>query len=292
MIKSMTGYGSARGTAGGIDLTIELKSVNNRYLDTVVHSPRSFLFAEDPIKSAVQKRICRGRIDIFVTVNSYGSDDVQVKLNDSLLNSYISTLEIMSSQFSLPNDISVMSAARLPDVLSLEKTDLDSDLVLSGILDILDLALNDFDAMREREGEKLYEDILFRLAAIDGFVGDIERASPETVEAYRARLEAKMREVLENTVYDDSRVLAEVAVFSDKISVDEETVRLKSHISQLSSMLENGSPIGKKLDFLIQEFNREANTIGSKSQNSEIAYIVVELKSEIEKIREQVQNIE
>ena len=292
MIKSMTGYGSAKGTAEGLEISVELKSVNNRYLDTSVRLPRSFLFAEDAVKSSVQSHISRGKVDVFVTVDSSSADNMTVKVNEPLLKGYIEALQHISETFSLENDITTLSVSRFPDVLSVEKKDLDADAISQAICEITENALKDFDSMRLREGEKLRDDVLGRLAVIESLVGTIEAESPKTVALYRARLEQKMAEVLGNSGIDENRILAEAAIFADHIAVDEETVRLRSHMSQLRAMINGNSPTGRKIDFLIQEFNREANTIGSKCQNSDIAHIVVELKSEIEKIREQIQNIE
>ena len=292
MIKSMTGYGSAKGTVEALEITVELKSVNNRYLDTSVRIPRSFLFAEDAVKSAVQSHISRGKVDVFVSVDSSAAEDMNVKVNEPLLKGYIEAISHIAKEYELPNDMTAMSLARFPDVLSVEKKDMDADAITEGIKEIAEKALCDFDLMREREGEKLKEDVLNRLGTIDALVSTVEQKAPETVEEYRKRLEQKMAEVLGTAGIDENRILAEAAVFADHIAVDEETVRLRSHMSQLKTMINGNSPTGRKIDFLIQEFNREANTIGSKCQNSEIAHTVVDLKSEIEKIREQIQNIE
>ena len=292
MIKSMTGFGSAKGTVEGLNITVELKSVNNRYLDVSVRMPRSFMFAEEAVKSAVQRHISRGKVDVFVSVDSSDAGDITVKVNEALLKGYIDAVRSISEEYSLPADMTAFGVSRFPDVLSVEKKDLDADAISAGIVDITEHALNDFDAMRLREGEKLRDDVLGRLETISGFVADVETKSPETVKEYRARLEAKMAEVLGSAGIDENRILAEAAIFADHIAVDEETVRLRSHMSQLRKMINGSSPTGRKIDFLIQEFNREANTIGSKCQNSDIAHTVVDLKSEIEKIREQIQNIE
>lgn len=292
MIKSMTGFGSAKGTVEGLNITVELKSVNNRYLDVSVRMPRSFMFAEEAVKSAVQRHISRGKVDVFVSVDSSDAGDITVKVNEALLKGYIDAVRSISEEYSLPADMTAFGVSRFPDVLSVEKKDLDADAISAGIVDITEHALDDFDAMRLREGEKLRDDVLGRLETISGYVADVETKSPETVKEYRARLEAKMAEVLGSAGIDENRILAEAAIFADHIAVDEETVRLRSHMSQLRKMINSSSPTGRKIDFLIQEFNREANTIGSKCQNSDIAHTVVELKSEIEKIREQIQNIE
>ena len=292
MIKSMTGYGSAKGTAEGFEITVELKSVNNRYLDTSVKLPRNFIFAEDAIKKAVQAHISRGKVDVFVTVDSSSAGDVTVKVNETLLKGYIDAITHIFEEYPVTNDLTAMSVARLPDVLCVEKADMDAEQIAAEITEIAERALKDFDEMREREGEKLRDDVLSRIDTIDRLVSIIEEKAPETVKEYRARLEQKMAEVLATSGIEESRILAEAAIFADHIAVDEETVRLRSHMSQLKTMITGTSPIGRKIDFLVQEFNREANTIGSKCQNSEIAHVVVDLKSEIEKIREQIQNIE
>lgn len=292
MIKSMTGYGSAKGTVEGLEITVELKSVNNRYLDCSVRLPRSFLFAEEIVKSSVQKHISRGKVDVFVSVNSAAAGDMTVQVNEALLKGYVEAVRHIAEEYGLHDDLTALSVARFPDVLSVEKKDLDAEAISEGIAAITEAALNDFDSMRLREGEKLRDDVLSRLETINTLVGTVEEKAPETVAAYRKRLETKMAEVLGSAGIDESRILTEAAVFADHIAVDEETVRLRSHMAQLRTMINGNSPTGRKIDFLIQEFNREANTIGSKCQNSEIAHVVVDLKSEIEKIREQIQNIE
>jgi len=292
MIKSMTGYGSAKETAGGLEISVELKSVNNRYLDTSVRMPRSFIFAEDAVKAAVQSHISRGKVDVFVNVSFTDMGNADVKVNEPLLKAYVDAVRHIADEYSLPCDLTATGASRFPDVLSVEKKDLDAEAISEQIVAVAEAALQDFDRMRLCEGEKLRDDVLSRLVIIDDLVTTVEKAAPKTVEAYRARLREKMNEVLSNAGIDENRILAEAAIFADHIAVDEETVRLRSHMSQLRAMIAGGSPIGRKLDFLIQEFNREANTIGSKCQNSDIAHVVVDLKSEIEKIREQIQNIE
>lgn len=292
MIKSMTGYGSAKGQTGGLEITVELKSVNNRYLDTSVRLPRSFLFAEDAVKSTVQAHISRGKVDVFVSIDTSLADDMTVKVNEPLLKGYIEAIRHISEEYSLANDLTALSVSRFPDVLSVEKKDLDAEAISAALCEVTERALCDFDAMRLREGEKLRDDVLSRLETIDALVATVERESPKTVAEYRSRLEQKMAEVLGTAGIDESRILAEAALFADHIAVDEETVRLRSHMAQLRTMINGNSPTGRKIDFLIQEFNREANTIGSKCQNSDIAHVVVDLKSEIEKIREQIQNIE
>ena len=292
MIKSMTGYGSAKGAVEGIEVSVELKSVNNKFLDTSVRLPRSFIFAEETVKAAVLSHISRGKVDVFVTVDTSMADDMVVRVNEPLLKGYIDALQHIADEYALPNDISVMSVSRFPDILSVEKKELDADAVAEGIKSIAEQALQDFDSMRIREGEKLRNDVLLKLENIESFVGIIEESAPKTVAEYSQKLLQKLNEVLGSAGVEENRIITEAAIFADKVAVDEETVRLRSHIAQLRTMLETGSPIGRKIDFLMQEFNREANTIGSKCQNSDIAHVVVDLKSEIEKIREQIQNIE
>ena len=292
MIKSMTGYGYAKGTAENLEITVEVKSVNNRYLDTSVRMPRSFLFAEDTVKSAVQKHISRGKVDVFLSLDASAADNMAVRINEPLLKGYLEAVRHIAQEYDLENDLTAVSVSRFPDILTVEKKDLDAEAISAAIAEAAEKALNDFDAMRLREGEKLSADVLSRLENIEALVSTVEKEAPRTVEEYRNRLRTKMAELLGTAGIDENRILAEAAVFADHIAVDEETVRLRSHIFQLRTMLSGQSPIGRKIDFLIQEFNREANTIGSKCQNSDIAHIVVELKSEIEKIREQIQNIE
>lgn len=292
MIKSMTGYGSAKGSCEGLEISVELKSVNNRYLDCSIRTPRNFMFAEEVLKGKVQKHISRGKVDMFVTVDSRGADEILVSVNEGLAKGYIDAIALISEKFGLNNDLTALSVSRFPDVLSLEKKETDKDAIAAALSDIAEEALGEYDAMRCREGDKLREDISNRLDTIEMLVEEVERRSPETVSEYRAKLYKKMRDVLESSTVDEQRILTEAAVFADKVAVDEETVRLRSHIAQMRGMLDAGSPIGRKMDFLIQEFNRESNTIGSKCTDSDIAKKVIELKSEIEKIREQIQNIE
>ena len=292
MIKSMTGYGGAKGSAEGLSVSIELKSVNNRYLDVSVKLPRTMLFAEEPIKAAVGRHISRGKVDVFVTVDQSASDDMEVRVNEPLLKGYIEALSAAAEKFGLQNDMTVMSLCRLPDVLSTDRREIDSSALMTGITEILERALTEYDAMRLREGEKLRDDVLARLETISRLTGVVEENAPKTVAEYRARLEQKLQEVLATANIDESRVLTEAAIFADKVAVDEETVRLRSHIRQYRDILEKNEPVGRKLDFLTQELNRETNTIGSKAQELAITRMVVDMKAEIEKIREQIQNIE
>ena len=292
MVKSMTGYGRAEDTLNGYTITVELRSVNNRYLDCNVRMPRLYLFAEETIKSRVQNTISRGKVDVFVTLDSTGGEQVQVSVNQPLADGYYAALTQLAERYGLSKDISVSLLSRFPDVLLAEKAEEDVEQQAQDICSVLDRALADFDQMRTREGARLEADVLSRAARIEELVGKVEERSPQTVAEYRAKLEARMNEVLSNTQLDPARILTEAAIFADKVAVDEETVRLRSHIGQLRHMLEQGGTTGRKLDFLIQEFNREANTIGSKCSDIDIARHVVDIKAEIEKIREQVQNIE
>ena len=302
MIKRMTGYGRGERTANGRSMVAEVRAVNNRYLDCAIKMPRAYIFAEDALKKEVQARVGRGKVDIFFTIKEEVGQGLQVKADVELAKSYMASLEGLAGELGLKEAVTTRGSeptlerlklvARFPDVLSVEKPEEDLDEVKADLLELLNLALADFNAMRAKEGDKLRADILSRAETIEGLVTEVERRSPETVNAYRQKLEAKLREVLENRQLDDSRILTEAAIFADKVAVDEETVRLRSHIGQLREMLEQGGAIGRKLDFLIQEVNRESNTIGSKCGDVQIARDVVELKAEVEKIREQVQNIE
>ena len=292
MVKSMTGYGRAEETVDGCTITVELRSVNNRYLDCNVRIPRLYLFAEDAIKSRVQNTISRGKVDVFVTLDSTGAERVKVSVNRPVADGYYAALNALAADYGLSSDISVSLLSRFPDVLLAEKAEEDVEKMAGDICSVLDRALADFDRMRAREGERLQADVLERAGTIERKVALVEERSPQTVAEYRAKLEARMNEVLANTQLDPARILTEAAIFADKVAVDEETVRLRSHIGQLREMLAQGGAIGRKLDFLIQEFNREANTIGSKCSDLDIARHVVDIKAEIEKIREQVQNIE
>ena len=292
MIKSMTGYGRGEAVLHGRPITVEVRSVNNRYLDCTVKLPRIYVFAEDAIKAAVQSHISRGKVDVFITIGPSESGDVSISVNRPVADGYYAALCALRDAYGLKDDISVSLMSRFQDVFLVEKTQEDLEAVSADICSVLELALRDFDAMRLREGEKLGQDVLSRAAAIEGLVSKVEVRSPGIVADYRARLTAKMAEVLQSTQLDESRILTEAAIYADKVAVDEETVRLRSHLSQLRHLLQQEGAIGRKLDFLIQEFNREANTIGSKCNDIETAGYVVNIKAEIEKIREQIQNME
>ena len=288
----MTGYGRGEAVLHDRAITVELRAVNNRYLDCSVKIPRLYVFAEETIKAQIQKSVGRGKVDVFISIDSSAADKVAVTLNRPVADGYYTALTQMRDTYGLRDDISVSLLSRFPDVFLVEKEQGDADVIAQDISQVLEQALADFNAMREREGQKLAEDVRSKAASIAALVGKVEERSPETVSEYREKLRQRMEEVLENTQIDESRILTEAAIFADKVAVDEETVRLRSHLAQLEEMLEKGGAIGRKLDFLIQEFNREANTIGSKCSDVTLSRMVVDIKGEIEKIREQVQNIE
>ena len=292
MVKSMTGYGRHESVLHGRTLVIELKSVNNRYLDCNVRLPRVYICAEAGVQRRVKAAISRGKVDVYVNIENNTEEAVSVTLNQPVAAGYMEALRTMADTFGLESNVSIDLLAKFPDVFKVDKVPEDLEELTADIHAVTEEALRDFDAMRSREGEKLEADLLGRLVTLENFTHQVEQRSPQTVADYRARLTAKLQEVLADRQLDESRVLTEAAIFADKVAVDEETVRLHSHIAQFREMLAGGSPIGRKLDFLIQEMNRETNTIGSKCNNLEISTIVVNMKAEIEKIREQVQNIE
>ena len=292
MVKSMTGYGRAREMRNGRDITVEVRSVNNRYLDCTVKMPRAYIFAEDRMKARVQQAISRGKVDVFVTIDASAADEAVVAVNEPLARGYYEALTRLKTMFSLPGEVTPEVLAKFPDVLAITKAEEDVEAIAADICAVLDDALAAYNDMRAVEGEKLAADVAGRVTTIETVVGKVEERSPQTVAAYRQRLETKMQEVLQSTTIDESRILTEAAIFADKIAVDEETVRLRSHIAQLRAMLASDEPVGRKLDFLIQEVNRECNTIGSKCNDLTIAQDVVNMKAEVEKIREQVQNME
>ena len=292
MVKSMTGYGRHESVLHGRTLVIELKSVNNRYLDCNVRLPRVYICAEDGVQRRVKAAISRGKVDVYVNIENNTEEAVSVTLNQPVAAGYMEALRTMADTFGLESNVSIDLLAKFPDVFKVDKVPEDLEELTADIHAVTEEALRDFDAMRSREGEKLEADLLGRLVTLENFTHQVEQRSPQTVADYRARLTAKLQEVLADRQLDESRVLTEAAIFADKVAVDEETVRLHSHIAQFREMLAGGSPIGRKLDFLIQEMNRETNPIGSKCNNLEISTIVVNMKAEIEKIREQVQNIE
>ena len=292
MIKSMTGYGRAVETVNGREFTVELRSVNNRYLDCTVKLPRSVSFAEEAVKQAVKQSVSRGKVDVFITIKSENSDDTKITLNAAVLEGYLSAMHQMVAEFGVRDDISVSTVSRLPEVFSVEKPEVDEEQLKADLMSVVAKALAGYDAMRVTEGKALDADLRSRGNTILELVSQVEAGNAQTVIDYRTRLENKLREVLANTAIDESRILTEAAIFADKVAVDEETVRLRSHLEQMNTMLTVGGAVGRKLDFLLQEMNREANTIGSKCTDVRLARIVVDIKAELEKIREQTQNIE
>ena len=293
MIKSMTGYGRARQMLHKRDITVEVRSVNNRYLDCTVKMPRMYTFAEDAIKGCVQKAISRGKVDVFITVDASAADVAKVTVNRELAAGYVSALRELAEVCGSENfQVGPETLSRFPDVLTVTKADEDLESVSADLCAVLEEALAAYNTMRAVEGAKLAEDIGNRLTYIENYTSQVEQRSPETVTEYRAKLTARMEEVLQSTTIDPQRILQEAAIYADKVAVDEETVRLRSHVAQLRTMLESDEPMGRKMDFLIQEVNRESNTIGSKCNDVAIAQVVVGLKAEVEKMREQVQNVE
>ena len=292
MVKSMTGYGRAVEMVNGREFTVEIRSVNNRYLDCTVKLPRSFSFAEEAVKAAVKAAVSRGKVDVYISVRSETEADVQVTLNKPVLEGYLAAMGQMVTEYGVKDDISVSTLARMSDVFLVDKPKADEDQLKADLLSVVDKALAAYDAMRVTEGLALENDLRSRAATILELVARVEELNPKTVSDYRRRLEEKMREVLENKSIDESRILTEAAIFADKVAVDEETVRLRSHLEQMDTMLSGSGGIGRKLDFLLQEMNREANTTGSKCSDVKVARIVVDIKAELEKIREQTKNIE
>ena len=292
MVKSMTGYGRAVETVNGREFTVEIRSVNNRYLDCTVKLPRSFSFAEEAVKAAVKASVSRGKVDVYISVRSETEADVQVTLNKPVLEGYLAAMRQMVEEYGVKDDVSVSTLSRMNDIFVVDKPKADEDQLKADLLSVVDKALAAYDAMRVTEGLALENDLRSRAATILELVAQVEEQNPKTVSDYRRRLEEKMREVLENKSIDESRILTEAAIFADKVAVDEETVRLRSHLEQMDEMLRGNGGIGRKLDFLLQEMNREANTTGSKCTDVKVARIVVDIKAELEKIREQTQNIE
>ena len=288
----MTGYGRAVETVNGREFTVELRSVNNRYLDCTVKLPRSLSFAEEAVKQAVKVSVSRGKVDVFITVKSENTDDTKISLNAAVVEGYLAAMRQMVETYGVKDDISVSTLSRMNDVFTVEKPEVDEQQLKEDLMSVLDKALAGYDAMRCTEGLALDKDLRSRGETILELVSQVEAGNGQTVIDYRTRLENKLKEVLANTNIDESRILTEAAIFADKVAVDEETVRLRSHLQQMNTMLSGGGAVGRKLDFLLQEMNREANTIGSKCTDVKLARIVVDIKAELEKIREQTQNIE
>ena len=292
MIRSMTGYGRAVMTLNGREITVEVRSVNNRFLDCSIKLPRAFSYAEDAVKQKIKEQVSRGKVDVFISVNTTAGDNVKISLNRPVLEGYLEALRTIVADYGVREDISVTSLTRFPEVFLMEKPEEDEAQNTADIVAVAQQAVSTYNAMRETEGAALAADLRSHAAVILSYVEKVEARSPVTVAEYRTRLENKLREVLESTTIDEGRILTEAAIFADKVAVDEETVRLRSHLNQLEGLLQSGGAIGRKLDFLLQEMNREANTIGSKGNDLEQTRNVVEIKAELEKIREQIQNIE
>ena len=288
----MTGYGRAVETVNGREFTVELRSVNNRYLDCTVKMPRALSFAEETVKQAVKAAVSRGKVDVFISMRSETATDTTITLNKPVVEGYLSAMRQMVADYGVADDISVTGLSRLPDVFTVERKEVDEEALRADLMAVVVQALESYDAMRVKEGQALDADLRSRGQTILGLVAQVEEGNGQTVIAYRTRLYNKLQEVLQNTSIDESRILTEAAIFADKVAVDEETVRLRSHLQQMNSMLTAGGAVGRKLDFLLQEMNREANTIGSKCTDVKLARIVVDIKAELEKIREQTQNIE
>ena len=292
MIKSMTGYGRAQEIIEAKDILVEIRSVNHRFFEFSSRVPRAYGYLEEKLKTTVASKISRGKVEVSVTIFNKEGSDAQIEVNKSVAKGYVDALAKVNEELGLRNDLALSHLLRLPDVFTVTKSVDDEEAIWNIVNPVLEEAVDNFINMREAEGLKMHEDIMGRLDFIEKSVCFVEQKSPETTKNYRERLFSKLKEVLDGNNIDEQRILTEAAIFSEKTAVDEETVRLRSHISQFRDLLNSDDAIGRKLDFLVQEINREVNTIGSKAQELEITKIVVELKSEIEKIREQIQNIE
>ena len=292
MIKSMTGFGRCEVLKDSRKFTVELKSVNHRYLDVNIRMPKKLNFFETSIRTLLKSYADRGKVDIFITYEDLSQSQVSVKYNAALAAEYLKYLNQMAEEFSLDNDVRVSTLSRYPEVFTMEECSEDEDELWNGLKEALEGAFSQFVEMRTKEGERLKEDILLKLDLLSEQIRFIEERSPQIIAEYRTKLEEKMRELLEDTQIDDNRIAAEVILFADKICTDEEVVRLKSHIQHMRETLEESNGIGRKLDFIAQEMNREANTILSKANDLDISNRAISLKTEIEKIREQIQNIE
>ena len=292
MIRSMTGYGRDQQLLHGRSITVEIRSVNHRYFEFSCRAPRGCAFLEDRLKRSLQSAISRGKVEVSLTLQTIESRHTSVAVDHALAGQYLTALRALGEEYSLPDDLTLSSVARLPDVFTLCRDEEDEEELAADVLQVLQNALDRFVAMREAEGERLRADVLSRVVTMEQHLTFVEERSPQTVAEYRARLTAKLTELLNGAVPDEARILTEAAIVADRLAVDEETVRLRSHFAQLRRIMESTEPVGRKLDFLVQEMNRETNTIGSKCSDTAIAGHVVEMKSEIEKIREQIQNIE
>ena len=292
MIRSMTGYGRGQQLLHGRSITVEIRSVNHRYFEFSCRTPRGCAFLEDRLKRTLQQAISRGKVEVSLTLQTVESRGGAVAVDHALAGQYLTALRALAAEYGLTDDLTLSTVARLPDLFTVCRGEEDEEKLAADVLSVLQEALDRFVAMREAEGERLRADVLSRLLALEEHLAFVEERSPQTVAEYRARLTAKLNELLGGAVADEARILTEAAIVADRLAVDEETVRLHSHIAQLRGILDCAEPVGRKLDFLVQEMNRETNTIGSKCSDTAIAGHVVEMKSEIEKIREQIQNIE
>lgn len=288
----MTGYGRAQGSFDGIDIVVELKSVNHRYLEFSPKVPRDCIFLEEKLKSLLQSMISRGKVDMFLTVKTTNTDGTEIEINRSFADPYVKALKTLVEEYGVVDDISVSTLSRHNDMFTITKADIDEDTLWLNVKTLATDAINAFIKMRELEGERLKNDVVTRVDVIKQHLKFIEENSPKTVIAYREKLEQRMKDLLGDVNIDEQRLITETGIMADKLAVCEETVRLNSHLEQLCALMQLDEPLGRKLDFIVQEMNRETNTIGSKAQDLEIARAVVEIKSEIEKIREQIQNIE
>ena len=292
MIRSMTGYGRGQQLLHGRSITVEIRSVNHRYFEFSCRTPRGCAFLEDRLKRTLQQAISRGKVEVSLTLQTVESRGGAVAVDHALAGQYLTALRALAAEYNLTDDLTLSTVARLPDLFTVCRGEEDEEELAADVLSVLQEALDRFVAMREAEGERLRADVLSRLFTLEEHLAFVEERSPQTVVEYRARLTAKLNELLGGAVADEARILTEAAIVADRLAVDEETVRLHSHIAQLRGILDCAEPVGRKLDFLVQEMNRETNTIGSKCSDTAIAGHVVEMKSEIEKIREQIQNIE
>lgn len=292
MIKSMTGYGRGEKQFSDYKITAEIKSVNNRYLDYNVHVYKQYSFIEDAVRECISSKINRGKLDIFIQYDTVDSDDRIITLNSSVVDGYLTALKELADKTGLRDDVTVTSLSRFPDVFNIEKKEQDKDRIISDTKEVLMMALEDITSNRMREGARLYEFFAQTISGVKEILKTIESRSGDTVTEYRNRIKERIEEFLGGVEYDEARLLTEVAIFSDKVNITEELVRFKSHLNEFDNLLNSDVPVGRKLDFTIQELNREANTMGSKCNDFTIGKAVVDLKSEIEKLREQVQNIE
>ena len=288
----MTGYGRYQQIVGNRDILVEIRSVNYRYFEFSCRIPRNMGYLEEKLKRLIKENVSRGKIEVLVTINNVDGKDETISVNMGVAQGYIDALRSANDTFKLPDDLTLSQLSRFPDVFTVIKTIDDENEIWDAVKLIAEKSLEKFVAMKSIEGEKMFKDVLSKLDTIESMVGVVEVASPQTIENYRTRLYDKLSEVLESKDIDESRIVTECALLSEKLAVDEETVRLRSHISQFRELLNSNEPVGRKLDFLIQEMNREVNTTGSKAQDITITKTVVDMKSELEKIREQIQNIE